>query len=320
MGNVTTMDFCHLCAPGGCFSNYCFVHYGMKKSIGIDTNTTARIKNLSEHYIGFSQHLRPWLSELSIKCKESGYFQVTPMSVITSFYDDVRDKEIAAYACLHIREPYGKYERVLELRELIGEHPWKWFEQRMFVPISHDEDFYHATGGIRNCLLAKVFENLWKECSANNCSSVYDAIHGMMKRKHLSYYETLAELIGSDQNDYKESIRLFLVVLGTSDGIGCGAWSIEQGDTKCPLSHELRQFLKLWFPNYLAVGADKAIQLLGFDRGSDFLYAYWGWKELQKRNPKECARFAKIYNSRYESGIFLPPCRWKNILPQIDFG
>ena len=290
----------------------------MKNKLDAEDARETRKKIMIRHFVGFTEHLRTWLSELSNSCKQNGFFPITPMSIITSFYEDVRDKEIAAYACLHIRDPYGAYERVSELREMMGEHPWRWFEQRMFISNGYGEDFYHATGGIRNCLLAKVFGNLWKECSEHNEASVYDAICGMMNRKHLSYYEALAELIGSELNDYKESIRLFLVVLGTSDGIGCGAWSIDQEEIKCPLSHELRQFLKLWFPNYLAVGADKAIQLLGFDRGCDFLYAYWGWKELQKRNPKECARFTRRYLIRYKSGILFHVSRWREMLPPIN--
>lgn len=291
-----------------------------RKDSKVEDINVAKVKNITEHFVEFTKHVRPWLAELSESCKGGGYYPVVPMSIITSFYEDVRDKEIAAFACLYMREPYGGYERVTELRELMGEHPWTWFEQRMFAPIGRGEGFYCTTGGMRRYLLAKAFENLWIECSEHNETSVYDAIHGMMEREHLSYHDVLVELMGIDSSDYRESMRLFLVVLGTSDGIGCGAWTIADEDIRCPLSHRSRLFLRLWFPNYRTIGEDDVIKMLGFDRGSDFLYAYWGWKELQKRNPKECARFTRRYLIRYKSGILFHVSRWREMLPPINLG
>jgi hypothetical protein len=109
--------------------------------------------------------------------------------------------------------------------------------------------------------------------------------------------------------------------------MGIGLWRIDNQKLKCPESVGTRKFLQLWLPMSCRRGSlftfDEGVKLMGMNRDSDFFYAYLGWQELCRRNPKGCSRYSTVYNKRYTERNLLKEKYWVNgrdaIVPNILF-
>ena len=292
----------------------------------------ARMKNVGDYFLRYSQAVRPWLKELAERYKARGEFPMIPMVVLPSYYDSIQDKEIALFAGLLIKED-AEFEQIREFRELLGEKPWEWFRNREFVRLGIGRVQDKRTGGVLNWKIAKLMDRLWEHIR-NSPEDIllygikpkfkYLAIETLVERaskgSHFSYFDVLTVLCEDcGVGEYFYKLRLLLLIAGTSDGFGLGLWEKPQERLLCPLTHDLRTFLSTWFPDYKRCGgSDDAIRLFGFERDCDFFYAYLAYRELQKRNPKVCSEFATTYLRWYSLGARKKPFQFREILPEIE--
>ena len=299
----------------------------------LQEQSALRKKNIGEYFVNFTRHHRPWLHELARRYKERSEFPVMPMTLLPSYYDSIQDKEVAAFAALLFNDGENTLERVSAFRKMFGKSPWDWFEQRGFVKLSLGSNQRRRTGGIENWKIANLFGRLWDECHIVTYEIPSEQIKQtfvrplgvqvnlIAKAQHCSYFDVLTYLLEDcSVGNYGYKLRLLLQILVCSDGFSLGLWSVDPSELKCPLTHDLRVFLQTWFPDYRTFGSiDDAIRLFGFERDCDFFYAWLGYKELQKRNPKGCSLYATRYQSWYECGFKAKPNRWREIMPNIPF-
>ena len=302
-----------------------------ERTLRLATTAAVRQKNIADYFLKYSQAVRPWLKELAERYKEKGEFPLIPMSVLPSYYDDIRDKEIAAYVALLIPETENVLKNIGEFRQMLGESPWEWFKSRGFVRLGIGEVQDKRTGGVFNWKIANLFGRLWDEChfltyeipSEKTEQTLVQpiGIHVEMiaRAQHCSHFDVLTYMLEDCcVGNYFYKVRLFLQVLVCSDGFSLGLWSVDPSELKCPLVKGFRQFLQTWFPDYRRYGSmDDAIHLFGFERDCDFLYAYLAYKELQTRNPKACSMFSTTYLRWYDMGVRKKPYQFRRLLPEI---
>ena len=303
----------------------------LDRAMRLQERAILRKRNIEEYFVNFTRHHRPWLHELARKYKERGEFPLMAMTLLPSYYGRGDDKEVAVFAALLMNDGPNTFEHVSEFRELLGVSPWAWFEQRRFVELSLGKNQNGRTGGVENWKIARLFDKLWHVCNISTGKSplgvdlrpigaqvkAISTIHDFSSSDALVY---MLEGCGIVNYDYK--LRLLLQICGCIDGFSFGLWltDIDQNKLKCPLNGGVRQFLQTWFPDYRRYGSiDEAIRLFGFERDCDFFYAYLGYKELQKRNPNGCSLYATRFQSWYECGFKAKPCRWRAIMPEINF-
>jgi hypothetical protein len=292
-----------------------------------------RKKNISDYFLKYSHAVRPWLKELAEKYKAKGEFPLMPIQILPSYYNSVQDKEIAAFVALLIPETENVLKNIGEFRLMLGESPWEWFKNRGFVRLGIGSVQDKRTGGVMNWKIAKLMDRLWDNChilsyeiTTIGCKETFIRLIGfeidlIAKAQQCSYFDVLTYICEDcGVVDYFYKLRLLLIIAATSDGFGIGLWTVGPSELKSPLTSGLRTFLRTWFPDYKRYGSlDDAIHLFGFERDCDFFYAWLGYKELQKRNPKVCSKFATTYLRWYEIGARKKPFEFREILPKIDF-
>ena len=298
------------------------IKMGLKIENNAQVREKIRQKNVGDYFLRYSQAVRPWLKELAERYKAKGEFPMMPMVVLPSYYDSIQDKEIALFAALLIKED-AEFEQIREFKELLGDKPWEWFRKREFVRLGIGRVQDRRTGGVMNWKIAKLMDRLWGEsCDKSQPTmTVGDSVKKIAVVQHCSYFDVLTYLTEDcGVGDYFYKLRLLLLIAATSDGFGLGLWSVDPSELKCPLTTDLRTFLRTFFPDYKRYGdSDDAIRLFGFERDCDFFYAWLGYKELQKRNPKVCSEFATTYIRWYALGVRKKPYQFREIVPDADF-
>ena len=303
-----------------------------EKELRLAEMSAVRKKNVGDYFLNTSRWHREWLKALAERYKERGEFPVMALTLLPSYYDSIQDKEVAAFAALLFNDGENTLERVSSFRKMFGKSPWEWFEQRMFVSLSFGRNRNKQTGGIQNWKIANLFGRLWNECHVVTYEIPSEKIEQTIvrpigvqvemiaKTQHCSYFDVLTYMLEDGcVGHYFYKLRLLLQILACSDGFSFGLWTVDPSELKCPITHDLRVFLQTWFPDYRTYGGiDDAIRLFGFERDCDFFYAYLGYKELQKRNPKRCSECATKYLSWYEGGYRKKPYQWREILPEIS--
>lgn len=270
-------------------------------------------------FSNFFSIYRPWFLELAQRYKARGEFPITPLTLLHSYYTDPQDKVIAVFFSVLAPDNKNVLENTSELRETLGNNPYEWFLERGFVRLSVGSEKYKRTGGVKNWELAATLDSLWQECEANGKSTIEEAIKRIRNENFCSYYEALSLVLKEVYiPDVNYRLRLLLLVLGTSGGIGIGAWSIPPSDIEIPPSLGVVRFVRTWFPQLGKYGDfDKAISL--YDMGEDLFYAYLAFTELQRINPRGCKSFVSTYVRWYNEGLEKYPCQHKMILPEIPF-
>jgi hypothetical protein len=291
-----------------------------------------RKKNIGNYFIFTSRWVRPWLKELAERYKEAIRpdgesagtiaMPMIPMVVLPSYYDSIRDKEVALFAGLLIKDDCN-FEYIRAFRELLGANPWDWFRNREFVRLGIGRVQDKRTGGVLNWKIAKLMGRLWGECCGNTATyrTIGDVVREIGRVQRCSYFGVLTYLVEDcGVGDYFYKLRLLLLIASSSDGFGLGLWVVDASELKSPLTSDLRLFLRTWFPDYRRYGSvDDAIGLFGFDRDCDFFYAMLGYKELQRRNPSGCHTLSTTYLRWYDNCTRKEPRFWRELLLDVDF-
>lgn len=304
-----------------------------RQAFNLAVRRDVRKKTVTDFFLSTSKWGRAWLKEIAERYKSKGDFPITTMTLLPSYYEKDEDKEIAAFLALLVNDNERTLDRIAELRTMLGISPSRWFREREFVRLSIGSKQRKRTAGIENWKIARLFDRLWDECHILTYEIPNERIKetfvcpiGLqvsniareLQCTHIDVLTFLLEDCGT--GDFITKLRIFLLVLASSDGFGLGLWTVDPQELKCPIVKGLKTFLKMWFPDYHIVGGmDDAISLFGFERDYDFFYAFLGYKELQKRNPRGCSEMATAYIRWYVNGTKKRPFSQRQIYPPIDF-
>lgn len=291
----------------------------IKRAILRKENEESRKKNIGEYFVNFSRHTRPWLKELAADCKERKDFGIHPF-VLADYYTKPEDKETALLVSLLINDNENVRLQVECFRQLMGDSPFEWFDSREFVGLTTGRKQNKRVDGawVYYWEIGKLLDRFYH--IRRDHGDLESAILQTMQVTRCTAYEAMTFYLSDSPNVgfYEWKLNIFLLRLFRTDGLGLGLWG--QGNEKlfCPYNHDMRLFILNWFPDYNRYGSFRqAIELFGFEDSVDFFYAYLGYKELQRRKPRECSIYATKYRTWYEGGIYRKPFRWREITPSI---
>ena len=288
--------------------------------------TEAVRRVIAGYFQQYARHHLEWLRGLTERYKQKGDFPLLPMRLIAEFYEDGRDREIAAIAGLMITDDERSSEHVRQMVSLMGSSPWQWFEGREFVTLSIGSRQHGRTGGVVNWRLARLMDRLWlmrrwaAKDGEGNPVTVIQPMGEAVSRLHLSYFDALRRCCEDcGLRDIESRLRLLLLILGGSDGFGLRLWSVSPRELKSPLTDDLLRFLRLWLPDAGRLhDYDEAIRLFQMPTEADFFYAFLAYSELSARKPRECQHYATQYLCAYESGAHLKPFNWRRMQEPLN--
>lgn len=294
-----------------------------------------RKKNIADYFLNFSKWHRKWMQELADRYKERGEFGVHQF-MLADYYTEPKDKELALFASLVVSDNDNVLMQVQHLKEILTESPSQWYKDRGFVwlGMGRNQDKHINGGGAPYWRLARLMQRMWSIdyslyyeddngmkslCLANDVES---EVLSIIKGGYVSPFAALTSLF-SDSSVCNPlwSYNLLLLRLFRSDGLGMGLWGRGNEPLSCPWKPDMTLFLSTWFPDYRRYSSNRqdCVKLFGLKDDVDFFYAYLGYKELQKRNPKECSNYATTYLRWYEGTVKKKPYQMREILPEIVF-
>lgn len=236
-------------------------------------------KATAMQWVGFTKFLRPWLIDLAAQYKERGVFEPMAEWILPSYYPDKKDAEVAAFVSLIVNDGRDMRSNMSDFMRLMGESPFQWFRERGFAHLGVGTVRGEKTGGTMNGRIAEYL----------------DMLHRRWADRKTVVAEIARTFFGSDA-DWK--VRMLHLVLSTSDAFGLGIW--DEPVVRCPLTREVKRFLRDLWPDYHRYGSmDDAIALFGFERDYDFFYAAMAYREIQGMNPTGCSRFMTLYSRWY---------------------
>ena len=285
-------------------------------------------KNVALFYREFSVVHREWLSALTKAYKERGIFDVSPL-MLSSYYKLYEDKQIAILAGgLLLPDNNRVMEQVYGMRKLLGDNPYKnLYENRAFVRLSNGSNQLRNIaywGSLPYYKLSYLLSALWK-IEHTTDKTLYDAFMVNVQERGYAPYHALLSLFEElpiVNPEYR--INLTLIGLCEQESLGCGLWEIKGIDEKlsCPDNMELRNFLRLWMPNWNKIYSIREMsEILGFEKETDLYYCMLAYKTLSQYRKGEIGRYLTTYNRLYvkgESGGQINRTL-KGKLPKIEF-
>lgn len=266
-------------------------------------------KNIALFYREFSVVHREWLSALTKAYKERGIFDVSPL-MLSGYYKSYEDKQIAILVGgLLLPDNDRVMEQVYGMRKLLGDNPYKnLYENRAFVRLSNGSNQLRNIaywGSLPYYKLSYLFSALWK-IEHTTEKTLYEAFMVNIQERGYAPYHALLSLF-EELPIVNPEYRINLTLMGLCEqgGLGCGLWEIKGVDEKlaCPNSGELRNFLRLWMPNWSKIYSVREMsELLGFEKETDLYYCLLAYKTLSQYRKGEIGRYLTAYNRFYAKG------------------
>lgn len=272
-------------------------------------NRAIKRKNIALFYREFSVVHREWLSALTKAYKERGILDVSPL-ILSHYYKTYEDKQIAILAGgLLLPDNDRVMEQVYGMRKLLGDNPYKnLYENRAFVRLSNGSNQLRniAYGGsLPYYKLSHLLSVLWEIEHTTN-KTLYDTFMVNIQERGYTPYYALLDLFENLQIVNPEyRVNLTLMGLCEQGSFGEGLWEIKGIDEKlaCPNSGELRNFLRLWMPNWNKIYSIREMsEILGFEKETDLYYCLLAYKTLSQYRKKEIGRYLTTYNRLYAKG------------------
>lgn len=275
-------------------------------SNGVTTDALRRHVR-GDYFLRFSVRHREWLSELTHRYKSHMTLPQGPWT-LPCYYQDFEDKEFAAFSSLLIDTGDGIERQLSWMRRTMGQHPRQWFDDRCFASLGLGlvADKKMDGGGVAQWQVSTLMDGLWRlmlRKDGDRCPTFSSAFY------FLDFDKTIDGLLRSTGiGDEQVRLRLLKMMLCTEDGIGHHLWRTDER-VSCPLTKDVKHFLKLWFPDAgRSFSADEVADLIGL--GPDLLYCCFAWGELSRKLPLECRHYVEIYQRRYNNGEILDGRLW----------
>lgn len=273
-------------------------------------------KVTGEFFREFCAPLMPVFRNLALSYKRRRSIPMVPVAAMASFYTDRKDKEIAAYAGMLLTGKAG-VTKIRELRDMLGDSPYGWFREREFLKYNAGSLQKTLIGGVYAWKVAELMEHLYDGCHSGSGGTMCAEIE-RLAAKFGCPFETVIEHLTDGclpEYDYQYRIRILMMVLLTSYGIGQRVYKVEPEQLRCPIDRNVMLFLKTWFPDYKLYGdVDEGIRLFGFDQDSDFWYASLAYRELVYKRRNECRILAESYERWYKTGHHVYEKEWDRVL------
>lgn len=277
----------------------------------------------------FTRFHMPWMQELADKYKEKGTFGIY-LFTLADYYTEPKDQELATFASLLISDNDSIRRQIKALRTLLTDSPSEWYSKRKFVNLSIGRKQNKVIKGskIPYWEVAALFNRIWDIEHPNPDDIKYygndieSEVYKIKQSLGCDAFHALSYLLDGviDVKDIEWKLRVALIRLCRKDGIGLGLWGYGDEPLTFPFEKKMRTFIKTWMPDYRKYGdIEECVSLFELRDSVDFWYAFHGYKELQKKHPKECRRYATRYMKWYESGAKYKPYVWRDYLPKIDF-
>ena len=268
---------------------------------------------------------KPWLQELADAYKKRGEFGIHQF-MLADYYTVPKDKELALFASLVVSENDNVLMQVQHLREILTDSPTQWYNNRGFVSlgIGRNQDKRINGGGVQYWKLSRLMQQIWFAEHENwgNETKAWDLESEILRTMRLHSCTPFCALTGifdDVQGPLLWNCNLLLIRLFRSDGLGMGLWGHGTETLLCPWRSDMTQFLATWFPDFrrYSINRQDCVKLFGLKDDVDFFYAYMGYKELQKRSPKECSEYATTYLRWYDGTVRKKPYLMKRMIPAI---
>lgn len=271
-----------------------------------------RRKRFGEKARKMALSISPWLQRLTKAYMDRGVYPILPYNLANA-YENKDDKVIAILVgCLCLS--FGKEDVVMnemtELRNIMGEHPYKdFFADRGFVMLSLPENQEKHIGGFGSMSylkISKTVEGLWNTWEDYGKVSLFEIFRELVNTKNISPHNALILMVGGDfikSQNYR--INVALLALCSTYGIGVGLWHFEGIESKLdiPVDLYVKRFLKLLVPDMDKAGMtdDEAALTLGFNTKSDIWYCYNAYMELGLTKLTEMTRYIRRYHTQVKN-------------------
>lgn len=280
----------------------------------------SKMRNLKDFFVQSIRYIQPWFVSITEEYKRDGTAPMCPIVMLPSFYEDKRDKEIAAYIGMILPLDAGM-DRVQAFRDLMGESPSRWFQNQDFMRLMAGSIQEERTGGVKNWQIAELMNRLYEKCHGGTSFQMCEVVENVIMKKFHCLYDTAFDYL-TDRcalgDDYQYKIRLLMLVLFTFDGIGQGVWSVAPGGLRCPVNEDVKAFLKTFFPSYRQAGdIDDVIRLFGFERESDLWYTALAYKCKKHQFYAECLHMEKLCTKWQREGIRVAHREWDTLLEPL---
>ena len=266
-----------------------------------------------------SEVLIPWLHKIAYNYKSRNGTHMNGMSLLPQYYNDVRDKEIAALVGILVTDK-DVVGQVLALKNLLGESPWDWFRNRGFVEYGTGLAMKKKIYGMKGPKYISV---------STLSSALYDASEeyfqisrdgsGMMnfflsESRGTTLHSVLSRLFSCIPSIDENKLRWLRIAL--EDYVWGDSELLAGWDRRCPITKEVTECIRIMFPENYDYGPwDDCIRLFGFDDESDFFYACKAFKELSKTNPLGYRKMSCLIPRWYWKGDRVFPVLWKRRFP-----
>lgn len=274
-------------------------------------------RNTAAFFEEFICFHRPWLQEIADRYRKRRVFPPFPEYILPSFYEDNKDKEIAAFAGMFVRK---ETQGILEMKDVLGEHPAEWFRSRGFIELTMGNRQRETTGGMLNWKVSTMFSELY-DLTMGGKTDLETSLRAEAAIRRTTLEKCIVELCAQGGCPLHENRpRLALIVLSPCDGFGSSVWTRYPYELRTPVTMDVARFMRLWWPDYTIVGnVDECIPRYGLRESLDFFYAYLGYCEMERIMPEQVKHYAKRYYLWYKSGARERPSRWRVVMPEIPF-
>ena len=278
-------------------------------------NTEYRREVVVKRFLEFTIPHLQWLHSLRDKWLERDVLPLNP-TILANYYEDKRDKEVALLASLLISWGDNCYDRVQTYRKIMGKHPWEWFKSRGFSSLNGEVWVFEEKR------IFDFYNELWENCfKYGNYSSVEGCVSSIRDVYGISWWEAIEKATKCNGiRPPKEHYAFLVLALSHADVFGHDVWDIDRKDVKFPNTGRLKEFLKIWMPDYhkLGVAFTDFSSLFGMD-DVDFYITSLAYDDLCKYRMKECSKYASWYATIYANHTRKMPCMWREKQPEINF-
>lgn len=246
------------------------------------------LKAKNEQYRVMGVFLYPWLRRIAEKYKSEGVIPLDTF-VLHSYYQDLKDKEVALMMALTIRIAEGEdlMSAIMYVKELLGQHPYDTLRERLFIHWHREELNPFAQKKIlryERCMsyIYKMFEtNKWKPLKE---------IVDDMKYPINVCLELL--LKGLPVEDRGRRIMNTSIVLASSEGFGENLWGYECLKAfALPEFPDMNKFVAIFYPPYnrptYVIDGNDVIEFLGFTHTEDIYFAFLAYEKIRNKYPEK---------------------------------